>query len=392
MDNSDNNIRKIAVVSSTRADWGLLSPIAGELSKREDCNVTVIATNMHLSQNFGMTVNQIISDGFTPVYVEMECDDDSARGRIRAMAQCMTGMSEALEKISPDLVLILGDRYEMLAVASAAVMMRIPIVHIAGGTISEGAIDDSIRHAITKLAALHLTETEEDRRRVIAMGEQPDRVINTGAIGVWNINNITPLSREQLGSELDFDFNHPFVIATFHPATLDNEDSGICCRAMLDALDRHPELNIILTYPNNDPGSASIINEIESFAEKQPQRVRLIISMGAIRYLSALRYAEFTIGNSSSGIVEVASAGIPSIDIGRRQHGRAAAESVIHCGNSVDDIDAAINLALSPDFKKMASMVENPYYKSNTLQLMVDAIMDADPACLTTKHFYDIRQ
>ncbi|MDE6369431.1 MAG: UDP-N-acetylglucosamine 2-epimerase (hydrolyzing), partial [Muribaculaceae bacterium] len=242
--------RKIAIVSSTRADWGLLSPLAKALSQRNDCIVTIIATNMHISQRFGMTVNNIIGDGFNPIKVAIECEDDSAAGRIKAMSQCMTGMSEVFEKLSPNLVVILGDRYEMLAVASSAVMMRIPIVHIAGGTISEGAIDDSIRHAITKLSALHLTETEEYRRRVIAMGEHPSRVINTGAIGVWNINNLKPMTREELSRELNFDLNRPYVIATFHPATLDNTDPGISCRNMLEALDRHPNLNIILTYPN----------------------------------------------------------------------------------------------------------------------------------------------
>lgn len=391
MNHPSGHKRKIAIISSTRADWGLLSPLARALSERDDCIVTIIATNMHLSQRFGMTVNNLIADGFNPIEVAIECDDDSAAGRIKAMSQCMTGMSEAFEKISPDIVVILGDRYEMLAVASAAVMMHIPIVHIAGGTISEGAIDDSIRHAITKLSALHLTETDEYRRRVIAMGENPSRVINTGAIGVWNINNLKLMTRDELRRELSFDLNHPYVVATFHPATLDNSDPGLRCRSMLDALDRHPELNILLTYPNNDPGSAAIIHEIENFAKNNPDRVKLVRSLGATRYLSALRYAEFSIGNSSSGIVEVASAGIPSIDIGCRQRGRAAAKSVIHCGNSTDDIDQAINLALSPDFKALAAEADNPYYKADTLQLMVESIMAANPADLRTKHFYDLK-
>lgn len=391
MNNNGKHKRKIVIVSSTRADWGLLSPLARSLDERSDCDLTVVATNMHLSQRFGMTVDQIIADGFQPIRVSIECDDDTTAGRIRAMSQCMSGMGEAFEKLSPDFVVILGDRYEMLAVASAAVMMRIPIVHIAGGTISEGAIDDSIRHAITKLASLHLTETEEYRQRIIRMGEHPSRVINTGAIGVWNIANLTKFTREELSRDLGFNLDDPFVIATYHPSTLGNDDPGLCCREMLNALDRHPELNIILTYPNNDAGSAAIISEIENYAKAHPDRVKLIRSLGAFRYLSALHYADFTIGNSSSSIVEVASAGIPSIDIGTRQQGRAAAKSVIHCGETADEIDQAIKLALTPEFKALATAVENPYYKADTLQMMVETIMEANPADLIKKHFYDIK-
>lgn len=381
--------RTVCIVSSTRADWGLLSPIAKALGMRDDCNVKVIATNMHLSERFGMTINDIVADGFKPEEVAMPCDNDDAAERVKAMGICMSGMAEAFTKIKPDVIVILGDRYEMLAVASAAVVMRIPIVHIAGGTISEGAIDDSIRHAITKLSAIHLTETEDARRRVIAMGEEPERVINTGAIGVWNIRNIELLSKTELEKSLDFNLEQPFAIATFHPATLDSDDPGEQCRAMLNALKEEKDLSVILTYPNNDSGSAAIIEEIESFAAKHPTKVKLVKSLGLKRYLSALEYAEFSIGNSSSGIVEVASSGIPSIDIGIRQRGRLAAKSVIHCGNTEKEISAAIKLARSDEFKNMAAKRENPYFKPDTLERMIDAIMNTDLAGLTTKRFYE---
>lgn len=382
--------RLVCIVSSTRADWGLLSPLAKELSRRDGCDVSVIATNMHLSPRFGLTVNDIITDGFNPIRVEMETGDDSPRARVKAMATCMAAMADAFAEIKPDMVIILGDRYEMLAVASAAAVMKLPIVHIAGGAISEGAIDDSIRHAITKLSAIHLTETEEYRRRVIAMGEDPSRVINTGAIGVWNINNITLLNRDELSRQLEFDLSQPYAVATFHPATLDNSDPAAQCRAMLCALDCRRDLKVILTYPNNDPGSASIIDEIESYASLRPGKVKLVKSLGLRRYLSTLHYAEFSIGNSSSGIVEVPSAGIPSIDIGIRQRGRAAAMSVIHCGNTTDEIGRAIDKAMSTDFKELAAKKDNPYFKTDTLQLMADAIMDADLRALSSKHFYDL--
>lgn len=382
--------RIICIATGTRADWGLLSPVAEALAQRPDCDVRIVATNMHLSKRYGMTVNEIIAAGFDPVRVPIPADDDTPLARAKAMSACMNGMADVFDEINPDMLIILGDRYEMLAVASAAAIMRIPIVHIAGGTISEGAIDDSIRHAITKLASLHFAETEEYRRRIIAMGEQPDRVINTGAIGVWNIGNMPLTDRQTLSQELDFDLDRPFAIATFHPATLDSGDPGEQCRAMLDALEQEKDLGIIITYPNNDSGSAAIIKVIENFALSHPDNTKIVKSLGLKKYLSALQYAEFTIGNSSSGIVEVASAGIPSIDIGIRQRGRTAADSVIHCGNSVDDIRAAIRLARSDEFRALAAKKQNPYFKPDTLRMMTEAIMTADTDQLTLKQFYDL--
>lgn len=384
-----NTVRKISFATSTRADWGLLSPIARALAARDDCRVDIIATNMHLSERFGMTVNEIIADGFEPVRVSMNVTADSPADRVKAMAECMSGFADALASLRPDMLVILGDRYEMLAVASAATLLSIPIVHIAGGTISEGAIDDAIRHAITKLSALHLTETEDYRRRVIAMGENPDRVFNTGAIGVWNIDNTKLLSREELSMELGFDLSGPYAVATFHPATLDPANPAERCRMMLEALDSHPDIRLIITYPNNDPRSSGIIDVLKEYANRQPDRVLLVKSLGLRRFLSAVKEAEFVIGNSSSGIVEVASTGTPAIDIGIRQRGRTAADSVIHCGDSADEIDQAINKALSPEFKAFAANCPNPYYNPNTLDMMTEAIMKADPERLRVKTFYD---
>lgn len=390
MDSRDR-LRRICIATSTRADWGLLSPIAKALASRDDCHVDIAATNMHLSQRFGMTVNDIIADGFEPLRVPMDADDDSDDARVKAMASCMTGFADVFAALRPDMLILLGDRYEMLAVASTAEVLRIPVVHIAGGTISEGAIDDCIRHAITKLSALHLVETEEHRRRVIAMGEMPDRVVNAGAIGVWNIMNMPLMSRERLEADLSFDLGRPFAVSTFHPATLDPCEPAARCRSMLDALDRHPDLRLIITYPNNDARSSGIIKEIERYVSLRPERAMVVKSLGVSRYLSIMQFAEFVIGNSSSGIVEAASLGIPSIDIGIRQRGRTAAPSVIHCGDSADEIDSAIRLARSPEVKVLASRRINPYYRPDTLQVMIDAIMNADPKKLILKTFHDIR-
>lgn len=393
---NENTIRRrVCIVTGTRADWGLLSPVARELAGLTGkVELQVIATNMHLDPAYGMTVDEIEADGIgVSARVEMHSSDrpaDSGANRLHAMARCLDGMADALERLKPHLVVILGDRYEMLAVASAAAVMRIPIVHISGGEISEGAIDDSIRHAITKLAALHLTATEPYRRRVIQLVEQPDRVINTGAIGVYNIVHEPLMTKEQLEESIGFGVNEDTLLVTYHPATLDNEDSGRRCKALLSALDRFPASPVIITYPNNDEGSQAIIELIEDYARRNPARVCLVKSLGKKRYLSALKYVGAVVGNSSSGIIEVPSMGIPTVDIGVRQKGRICAKSVIHCGDSADEIYRAISYALSPAGRGMASAASNPYYKPSTLKLMVDAIVNTPLHKLTAKTFYDI--
>ncbi|MDE5631253.1 MAG: UDP-N-acetylglucosamine 2-epimerase (hydrolyzing), partial [Muribaculaceae bacterium] len=294
--------------------------------------------------------------------------------------------------IQPDAVLLLGDRYEMLAVASAAAIMRIPVIHIAGGAVSEGAVDDCIRHAITKLSSLHLTETEEYRRRVIQMGEQPDTVVNTGAIGVWNGRNITPVSKESLEEFLGMQLDGETAIVTYHPATNDTSATPAeQVEAMLEAIAQFPDLKCVITYPNNDAGGASTIPLLEKFAATHTARVRLVPSLGMLRYQSMLKIASLVIGNSSSGIVEVPSAGISTVDIGIRQQGRTAAQSVIHCGNSCRDISEAISEALSPAMKELASKCENPYYRPDTLALMRNAVLKFMHSLpVAPKKFYNI--
>lgn len=387
-----SEIRKIAIATGTRADWGLLSGIARALAARADCRVSILATNMHLQPRYGNTIDEIIADGFSdPIRVEMPDSTDSPLEAVKAMGVCMTGMAEALAGLAPDMVVILGDRFEMLATATAALMLRIPIVHIAGGEISEGAIDDSIRHAITKMASLHLTATEPYRRRVIAMGESPERVINTGAIGVYNIMHEPLMSREELEASVGLPLPPGSLLVTYHPATLDDEDPGSHCDALLAALDRFPASNIIITYPNNDARGKVIIDRIEAYGRRNPDRVRVIPSLGKKRYLSALRCVSAVVGNSSSGIVEVPSMGIPTVDIGIRQRGRLCGDSVIHCGDSADDIAAAISRALSPEGQQAAREAANPYFRPDTLDVMVTAIAETPLENLRSKKFYDIQ-
>ena len=383
--------RKIAIATGTRADWGLLSPVARALAARTDCEVVILATNMHLIPEYGDTISEIRADGFADVVrVAMPVDTDTPLDTVSAMAGCMQGMARELTRLHPDLIVILGDRFEMLATATAALMTGVPIVHIAGGEISEGAVDDSIRHAITKMASLHLTATEPYRRRVIAMGEEPWRVINTGAIGVWNMLHAPRMSRRELEESISFTLPEGSLLVTYHPATLDPEDPAVRCRALLDALDRFPDSHVLITYPNNDARGHVIIDMIEEYARHNPSRVRVIPSLGRTRYISALTCVSAVVGNSSSGIVEVPSMGIPTVDVGIRQRGRLAGASVNHCGDAADEIAAAISAALSPEGQETARTSPNPYAKADTLAIMAEAIACTPLDKLRTKKFHDI--
>lgn len=383
--------RKVCIVTGTRAEWGLLSGIARQLNMCSDIDLQIIATNMHLSDRHGHTIDEIIQEGFkVSAQVPMLDDANSDCDTVRSMAKCMHGMAEAFDNLRPHIVVLLGDRFEMLAVATAATIMRIPIVHLHGGEISEGAIDDSMRHAITKLSALHLTSTEEYRQRVIQMGENPERVINTGAIGVYNVMNVATMTLEQLRESLDFEIDHNTLLVTLHPATLDTTPIRTRCQALLNALDCFPNNKLLITYPNNDPDGMIIIEMIEQYARLHPTRVKLIPSLGLTRYMSALKYVAAVVGNSSSGIIEVPSMGIPTVNIGCRQKGRIAATSVIDCEPDTDSIVQAITKALSDDFKAQAQKTVNPYYRPDTLQLIVKAIATTPIETLHTKHFHDI--
>lgn len=384
---------RICIATSTRADWGLLTPLAGVLRDNPQVGLQILATNMHLSRRCGMTVDEITDAGFTvDARVPMEVEGDSPADRVRAMALCLEGTADAFERLCADAVIILGDRYEMLAVASAAAMMRIPVIHIAGGTVSEGAVDDSIRHAITKLASLHLAETDEARRRIIQMGEAPGRVVATGALGVWNIMNQPLLSRAELEESLDGFRLDPesTLLVTYHPATLDNDDPAARFNELLGALDMFPCSNILLTHPNNDAGGEAIAALVEDYARANPDRVKAVTSLGMRRYLSALRHVAAVVGNSSSGIVEVPSMHIPTVDVGIRQKGRLCSSSVIHCADDCESITEAIATALSPEGRRRARRATNPYYRPDTVALMVKAILDFMPRRAEAKRFHNL--
>lgn len=384
-------MRKICIATGTRADWGLLSGIAKAINTRNDVKLQIVATNMHLSERYGSTFREIERDGLHIDYrVPIPADTDSPHDTVTAMSMCMSGFADAFEELRPDLLIILGDRYEMLAVASAAMIFRIPIAHIAGGTISEGAYDDCIRHSITKMSHLHLTETEECRRRVIQLGEAPERVFNTGAIGIYNILHTNFLSRADLESELGTSIPDKSLFVTFHPATLDAVPPREQCANLLAALESRPDYKVFFSYPNNDTSGRIIIDMIEDYVRRNPGRAYVRPSYGQLRYLSIMRFMKAAVGNSSSGIVEVPSLHIPTLNVGIRQNGRQRAASVVDCGVTLEEIDRGLSRVLDAGMQQFARSVQNPYEQPDTLQRIVDVVCGTPLEGITVKRFHNL--
>ncbi|MDE6323725.1 MAG: UDP-N-acetylglucosamine 2-epimerase (hydrolyzing) [Paramuribaculum sp.] len=383
--------KKVCIVTGSRAEWGLLSPIAGALAVRGDVELQIIATNMHLLERYGHTVDEIRRDGFrVDAEVAMESRSDSRADTAAATGSCLSGMARAFERLDPDLAVVLGDRYELLAVCSAATIMRIPIVHLHGGEISEGAIDDSIRHAVTKLSALHLTSAEVHRRRVVQMGENPDMVHNIGAVGVANALAVEPLAKSELESFLGVGIDRRTLVVTYHPVTADDRSSGELFGSLLAALERFVTSTVVFTYPNNDAHGQEIIRMIDRFVASHPERAVAFPSLGMKRYLSLLRYAGAAVGNSSSGIIEVPSMGIPTVNIGRRQEGRLSASSVIDCADDEASIADAVARALSDCCQKAAATADNPYFKPDTVSRAAELIATTPIEKLRHKRFHDV--
>ncbi|MEW6764744.1 MAG: UDP-N-acetylglucosamine 2-epimerase [Pseudomonadota bacterium] len=383
--------RRVAVVTGTRADYGLLYWLIRDLHAAPDLELQLVVTGMHLMPEFGRTIEVIERDGFPiAATVDLELTSDTPEAVARAMGVGMIGFASCFARLAPEIVVILGDRFEMLAAASAAFVQRVPIAHIHGGEVTEGALDEGFRHAITKLAQLHFTAAEPYRRRVIQMGEQPARVFNVGAPGLDHLKRTVLLSREALEQALDFKLDVHNFLVTFHPATLDTEDAASQCRELLAALDAFPEAQIIFTLPNADPGGRAIMPLLEDYAARHAGRCKLFASLGQLRYLSLLREVQAVIGNSSSGIIEAPSFGAPTVNIGDRQQGRLRAHSVIDCAPRQADIVLAIRQALDPGFRATLARVENPYGQGDASRRMLDILREADLAALRRKPFYDL--
>ena len=385
-------MRKICFITGTRAEYGLLRPIMALVRDSGDCVLQIIATNMHLLAEYGETYREIEADGFTiDAKVPMTAESDSAEAVVASMATEMAGMNEAIARLRPDIAVILGDRYEMLVAATVCLMHRVPVAHIHGGEISEGAYDDSIRHAITKLSALHFTSTEDYRRRVVQMGEQPERVLCVGAPGVENVATMALLSRDELAAGLGLSLSRPFLLVTYHPETLARRTAEEAIADFLSALDAAAaDYDLIFTLPNSDEGHGAIAAAIRAYCEANPRRAVAFKALGARRYLSLMRLAAAVVGNSSSGILEAPSAGVPTLNIGDRQKGRVRAASVVDVAADSASIAAGLRKVLSDDFREAARTVSNPYAKAGTAKAIADALRTADLAALRTKPFYDL--
>jgi len=335
--------RKICVVTGTRAEYGLLANLMHAIKQSTDFELQLVVTGMHLSSEFGLTYKQIEEDGFViDAKVEMLLSSDTATGVAKSIGLATIGFSDAFEKVKPDLLLILGDRFEMLAAAQTALVMQIPIAHIHGGECTFGAYDDAIRHSITKMASWHFTSTDTHRNRVIQLGEEPSSVWNVGAIGIENILKLPLLKKEKLYTDLQLNIDQPMFLITYHPET-NLQTDGIY--ALLEALNNYPSVNLVFTKANADNGGREINRAIEEFVS-QRQNAKVFDSLGQLRYLSTVKYADVVLGNSSSGLIEVPYLHTPTVNCGDRQAGRQKPSSVFDCTLESSTIEKAIEKAL----------------------------------------------
>lgn len=385
-------MKKVCVITGTRAEYGLLKPLVQKINNDNSLELQLVVTGMHLSSEFGLTYQEIEQDGFEITERnEMLLSSDTPNGITKSVGLGTIGFADIFTRIVPDMVVILGDRYEALAAATAAMIHRIPIAHIHGGELTEGLIDESIRHAITKMSVLHFTSTEKYRNRVIQLGEQPDRVFYVGALGVENIKTRILMSKEQLEESLHFRLDKPYIMVTFHPVTLEDGTAQEQFENLLSALDSIEGYRIIFTKANSDTDGRIINSKIDAYVGKNKGKADAFTSLGMVRYLSAIKYCEMVVGNSSSGIIEVPSFHIPTVNIGDRQKGRVRGKSVIDCGCTQKEIEEAIHTAQTMRRNNMLKNEMNPYEGRNTSEIIVNLIKDyLESEIKIKKHFYDI--
>ena len=382
---------RICVFTGTRADYGLLTPLLRRLDQDAGTTLLLLVSGSHLSKRHGHTVDAIIADGYTiSAEVPLPLDDDSDLGVARAMGVAVSGCAEALKDLAPDLLVLLGDRWECLACAVAASSLRIPLAHLHGGETTEGAMDEYFRHAITKLSRLHFTSCEQYRQRVIQMGEHPDTVFNVGALGVENVRTVELLDREALEADLGLSLER-CLLTTYHPATLAKDDAAemeAFFTGLETALNEDETLTAILTGANADPGGSLIDARAAALNKKFPDRTRVVPSLGLTRYLSVMSCCAAVVGNSSSGILEAPSFKVPTVNVGDRQKGREQADSVFDCAPETGAVARTIRHALSPQAAHIVKNCRNPYEKYGTSQRILDVLKRGVP--VGSKPFFDL--
>lgn len=382
--------KNICFVTGSRAEYGLLLPLLRKVETDKYFNLQLIATCMHLSPEFGLTYREIERDGFIiDEKIEMLLSSDSAVGIAKSMGIGCIGLAESFSRIRPDILVLLGDRFETFVAASIANVFRIPIVHLHGGEVTEGAFDEAFRHAITKMSLLHFTSTEQYKKRVIQLGESPDRVFNVGAIGLDNIAIFSLLSKKQLEDELVVEFKKKNLLITFHPVTTTIGLAQKQCNKLLNALSGCHDTLLIFTKANADIEGRHINSMIEAFVGKEPTSRKVFSSLGQLRYLSLMQYVDAVVGNSSSGIIEAPSFKIGTINIGDRQKGRIQGSTIINCKPDEKEIMGAIRKVYSPQFKNVLKKSKNIYGTGDTAKKILSVIKTYSFTKNFTKSFYD---
>ena len=385
-------MKRIVVLTATRAEYGLLKRLIKKMIANLDLDVLIAVTGMHLSPEAGMTVKEIENDGIQiDKKIEILLSSDSPAAVSKSMSLAISGFADYFADCNPDGLLVLGDRYETLAVCCAAMNARIPIFHIQGGETTEGAIDESVRHSITKMSYLHFASTKRYMNRIIQMGEEPNRVFCVGALGVENALNTELITLHELEKELGIPLGNNYAVGTYHPVTLENSTAEIQINELISALEKHPKTTYLFTMANADMDGKIINRRLREYSHRR-SNFYFVDSLGMTRYLSAIKYARYVIGNSSSGLIETPSFHIPTIDIGDRQKGRIAGKTVIHCAPVADEIDLAIIRASDNTFREEIKEEDNPYAGINTSDSIVRIIRDylVNDKIYIKKQFYDI--
>ena len=383
--------RKICVVTGTRAEYGLLSMLMKSINDDTNLELVIIATGSHLSPEFGLTYKEIEHDGFhIDKKIETILSADTPTAIAKSTGLGMIGIADALSDLQPDLMIVVGDRYELLAASFSAVTSRIPIAHIHGGETTEGAFDESIRHSITKMSWWHFAAAEEYRKRIIQLGENPERVFNVGGLGVDIIKNSQLLSKEELIKKTGINFSSKNLLVTYHPVTLEDQTSKDNMHSLLEVLTEMNDINLIFTMPNADSDRNSIFSMIETFVSNYSDRAIVFTSMGHLNYMSTLQFVDGVIGNSSSGLLEAPSYQIGTINIGDRQKGRLKAESVIDCEPTKDSIKSALEIMYSKKFRSNLKSVLNPYGEGNATKKILEILKNSPLPKEIKKEFHNL--
>ena len=385
--------RRVCIITGTRAEYGLLYWLMKEVQSSSKLELQVIATGMHLSPEFGLTYKQIEQDGFTiNKKVEMLLSSDSETGIAKSIGLGVIGFSDALNSLEPDIVVVLGDRFEVFSAVIATMVSRIPVAHLHGGEATEGAFDEPIRHSITKMAHLHFTAAEEYKNRVIQLGERPDRVFNVGAAGIENIKKLQLLSRADFEKSISFKLTKRNLLVTFHPVTLEKSTSEEQFNSLLNSLDKLKGTNIIFTKANADTNGRIINKLIDQYVSDHPRTTIVFNSLGQLRYLSAIKHVDGVVGNSSSGLLEAPSLQVGTINIGDRQKGRIRATSIIDCLPEEGDITKALQKLFSIDFTESVKHTVSPFGDGNVSKKIVEIIESVSLDGIVKKSFYDMLQ